>query len=112
MPPSRRSNVATILSGAALLVALLNAFVLSYLVGGPQENLIMQWGLVLAVGPAVVFGAILFGVRWLALAAGVAYAVGSFITGFSVGFWNLIVGVPLSAIAIALAMERRPAIEK
>lgn len=99
--------VAILLSGAAVAVALLNPFLLTLLVGGPDQNRILFFGLLLAVGPTVILAAILFGVRWLALGAGIVFAAACFVTGFTVGFWNLLIGVPLCAIAVALFLTQR-----
>ncbi|HEX9817258.1 MAG TPA: hypothetical protein VGB18_09780 [Candidatus Thermoplasmatota archaeon] len=108
----RRHHVAIILSGAAVAVALLNAILLAYVVGGPDQDRILVFGLLLAIGPTLILGAIVFGLRWLAVGAGIVFAAACFVTGFTVGFWNLLIGVPLCAIAIALFFTRREQPEK
>ncbi len=105
-------TVALILSAAAVAVALLNAVLLAFLAGGPDQNRILAFGLLLAIGPTLILGAVVFGLRGLALGAGVVFALACFITGFTVGFWNLLIGVPLCAIAIALLFTRREQPEK
>lgn len=102
-----RSKAAIVLASSAFVVSLLNAALLAYFVGGPDQDRILIFGLLLAVGPALIITAIVMQSRWLLITAGILFVLASFITGFSVGFWNLMIGVPLCAIAIALTLHRR-----
>jgi hypothetical protein len=107
----RKSAVPLGLSLLALAVSITNAVVLWQVVGAEQSRLALAWGLVLALGPLGVVIGVLLRRRVVAVVAVVLFTAASFITGFSVGFWNLVIAVPLSIAAVigfSIGQPKRP----
>lgn len=95
-----------LLATMALVAAVANALLLAVLVP-EQRARILAFGLALAVGPALVLLAFILQRPRLAGILLIPFVLASLITGFTVGFWDLVVAVPLCAAAVGIAISRQ-----